>query len=280
MKPAMPGHSRRPRGRGQALVEFALVLPVLAVLLMGGAQVGALLYGQITLDTAARDGARAASQQPNQSQAFSNGTPQPMAELATAINRTDSISTIHVSALSGAITTGQTILLVNTTLNSAQELTASGNAAASPGPVDIPVQSAVARYAYPVNSLALAAHKCSSTDYTSTDSTQNTACQAVYKSLGFLSSPSTSVTTYIAAFCNTTNVTLSATYSVPTCTTGSTPCSSTSVKSGQVLVAVSYDVPLFVPFFDQLMKTPGISNHTDVALVSNRVVPCTLNEGT
>ena len=278
MKKMGPGPSRRTRG--QALVEFALVLPVLAVLLMGGAQVGALLYGQITLDTAARDGARAASQQPNQSQAFSNGSPLAEAELATAISRTDVKSTLHVASLSSAISTGQTILLVNSTMNGAQELTASGNVAASVGAVDVPVQSFTARYAYPVNSLALAAHKCSSSDYTSTDSSQNTACQAVYKSLGFLSSPTTTVTTYIAPFCSTTNVTLSGTYSVPTCTTGSAPCSSTSVQKGQVLVAVSYDVPLFVPFFDQLLKTPGSSSHADVVLVSNRVVPCTLNEGT
>lgn len=56
------------RGRrrlGQALVETAIVAPVLVVLLLGGAQVGSVSYDQVSLDTAAREGARAGTAAPS-----------------------------------------------------------------------------------------------------------------------------------------------------------------------------------------------------------------------
>lgn len=43
---------------GQALVEFALVLPILLALLCGIIDFGWLYYNQITLNNAAREGAR------------------------------------------------------------------------------------------------------------------------------------------------------------------------------------------------------------------------------
>lgn len=44
--------------RGQAMVEFALVLPLLLILLCGIIDFGWLYYNQITLNNAAREGAR------------------------------------------------------------------------------------------------------------------------------------------------------------------------------------------------------------------------------
>ena len=46
------------REHGQALVEFALVLPILLLLLCGIIDFGWLYYNQITLNNAAREGAR------------------------------------------------------------------------------------------------------------------------------------------------------------------------------------------------------------------------------
>jgi hypothetical protein len=57
--------ARRPRRRGQALVETALTAPMLVMLLLGGAQVGQIAYDQVSLDTAAREGARAGVAAPN-----------------------------------------------------------------------------------------------------------------------------------------------------------------------------------------------------------------------
>src|ERR1700674_545823 len=50
----------RHRTRGQALVEFAMVLPVFMVLLVGMLDAGFGLYNKMTIISAAREGARAA----------------------------------------------------------------------------------------------------------------------------------------------------------------------------------------------------------------------------
>jgi Flp pilus assembly protein TadG len=63
----------RHRSRGQALAELAIAAPLVLVLIMGVAQVGVIVYDQVTVDTAAREGARIASEQPNGSQAYSGG---------------------------------------------------------------------------------------------------------------------------------------------------------------------------------------------------------------
>jgi hypothetical protein len=52
-----------PSHRGQALVEFALVLPMLLVLLLGIADFGRVFSAAITLEAAARNGAEAAAQE-------------------------------------------------------------------------------------------------------------------------------------------------------------------------------------------------------------------------
>jgi Flp pilus assembly protein TadG len=57
---------RRPRrvataSRGQSLVEFALVLPLLMLILLGIIQFGLIFNTQVTITNAAREGARAAT---------------------------------------------------------------------------------------------------------------------------------------------------------------------------------------------------------------------------
>ena len=54
-----------PRDRGAAAVEFALLLPMLLLLLFGIIDFGRALNAQITLTQAAREGARIASVAPN-----------------------------------------------------------------------------------------------------------------------------------------------------------------------------------------------------------------------
>jgi TadE-like protein len=53
------------RRRGQSLVELALVAPILVVMLLGAAQVGSIAFGLVSIDTAAREGARAGAVAPN-----------------------------------------------------------------------------------------------------------------------------------------------------------------------------------------------------------------------
>ena len=51
---------RRGRRRGQALVEFALVLPVLLVILLGTFDAGRLIFAYNSVSNAAREGGRTA----------------------------------------------------------------------------------------------------------------------------------------------------------------------------------------------------------------------------
>lgn len=46
--------------KGQSLVEFALLLPILLLILMGIIQFGIIFNGQVTVTSAAREGARLA----------------------------------------------------------------------------------------------------------------------------------------------------------------------------------------------------------------------------
>ena len=67
MTPALMHRARRPhpRTRGQAMVEMALVAPILVVLLLGASQVGQIAYSMVSIDTSAREGARAGTAAPN-----------------------------------------------------------------------------------------------------------------------------------------------------------------------------------------------------------------------
>lgn len=60
-RPATPSAGRSPRG--QSLVEFALVLPMLLVLLLGIADFGRVFQAGIILEGATRDGAEVAAQE-------------------------------------------------------------------------------------------------------------------------------------------------------------------------------------------------------------------------
>jgi Flp pilus assembly protein TadG len=54
-------HNGRARRRGQSLVEFALVIPIFLLLIMGVVDAGRLVYMNSTLSNAAREGARTGS---------------------------------------------------------------------------------------------------------------------------------------------------------------------------------------------------------------------------
>jgi hypothetical protein len=72
------GAIHRPRSsRGQALVEFGLVLPLLMVLLLGIADFGRIFQAGIAEEAAVRDGAEAAALQYNQYLQCGVGNPDP-----------------------------------------------------------------------------------------------------------------------------------------------------------------------------------------------------------
>lgn len=59
--------------RGQATVELALVLPIIVLILAGVVWVGQLMVTQLRLESAAREGARAAAVEPSAASARSAG---------------------------------------------------------------------------------------------------------------------------------------------------------------------------------------------------------------
>ena len=59
--PRASGRPRRPRARGQALVEFAFVFPIIALVVFGFIDVGRAVITANTLTNAARQGARVAA---------------------------------------------------------------------------------------------------------------------------------------------------------------------------------------------------------------------------
>lgn len=63
---------RRSRSRGQSLVEFAMILPVMLVLLAAALDLGRVFFATVTLNNAAREGAFQASQTP---ESFADGQP-------------------------------------------------------------------------------------------------------------------------------------------------------------------------------------------------------------
>ena len=56
-----PSGRRSTRKRGQAMVEFAMVLPIFMLVLSGVCDFGFMLYQRMTVINAAREGARAAA---------------------------------------------------------------------------------------------------------------------------------------------------------------------------------------------------------------------------
>lgn len=66
------------------MVELALVTPFLALLLLGGAQVGQIAYTQISLDSATREGARAGVAAPNAALAWDTTQAVPASHACTS----------------------------------------------------------------------------------------------------------------------------------------------------------------------------------------------------
>ncbi|HET9083765.1 MAG TPA: PKD domain-containing protein [Candidatus Limnocylindrales bacterium] len=60
--PVSPSRDRRRSSRGQSLVELALIAPVFLILLLTAIDLGRLMYSQITITNAAKEGALVASQ--------------------------------------------------------------------------------------------------------------------------------------------------------------------------------------------------------------------------
>ena len=81
-RPAAPSHDRRHKSRGQSFVEFALVAPVLLLLLLITLDFGRMFMSYVTLNNAARVAANFGSVNP----ANFTGTPN-VTTYNTIVNR-------------------------------------------------------------------------------------------------------------------------------------------------------------------------------------------------
>lgn len=160
------------------MLEFALIAPVLLVLVVGAAQLGAILYAGVSVASAAHDGATAASEQPINSGAYVAGPPV---------------------------------------------------------------------------AVALAPTTCPAAN--------NPVCAAVAQSQGLLGTTATTIAPGSAVG------------------TGA-GCATGSVPDGYVTVTVSNDVPIFVPFLNNLLaNSAGGSVRTISTTVTMRVEPCAMTNG-
>jgi Flp pilus assembly protein TadG len=119
--------SRRPnRKRGQAMVEFALVIPIFLLLLAGLADFGFALFSRMTVINAARDGARAAVMVSDHAQlvtiaqntANSSATRAglaPSSVTVTCLQTTTSVTSPPAIACSGAVVGDSISVSVNYT---------------------------------------------------------------------------------------------------------------------------------------------------------------------
>ncbi len=85
---------RRPRSRGQSLVEFALVLPVFLLILSGLLDFGFLLYSRMTVINAAREGARVATTMTDNPGAIPGAVSSRVSEAASGLPVTTSTSCV------------------------------------------------------------------------------------------------------------------------------------------------------------------------------------------
>jgi Flp pilus assembly protein TadG len=109
-------HRLRPRSRGQALVESALLAPILLLLLVGGMQVAYLGYGAVSIDTAAREGARVAVEDAQTALSFTSGS-TPSSYTCAADPSTDSNPVCQAIANNAGLLKGQKFVLVRIDTN-------------------------------------------------------------------------------------------------------------------------------------------------------------------
>lgn len=96
---------------GQSLVEFALVLPILILLILGMIEFGWILNGKITLTSAVREGARAAIVCESQTKALTAAQ--------TAVNNSaasSSLTNITTTVNTFDLTTRKAVVTVTATI--------------------------------------------------------------------------------------------------------------------------------------------------------------------
>jgi hypothetical protein len=302
--------------RGQALVETALVLPVLVVLLVGAAQIGAIAYGLVSADSAAREGALSGVNSPIDSLTAASTSPGQTYACHAWQSSYDTVETNPIcqtaydsagGLLKGSMTVTVTALTTGLSRNDTVpddvvqvRNGCTGIAASVSGTVsNIPTlqTGTTVRVSTPSVSVNAASGGgytlCTSPgsqtlSATATDSqgctwgTQTTIAPAqkatltVNLSLVQQGCPSSSTSTSTSSSTTTSGTTTSVTNI--TSSTSSSVCASPPAQ--YFAVVVTYKVPVFIPFLDHLLGDPGDNTtRTVTTSVTMDAAPCTVTGG-
>ena len=106
---------RRPRSRGQSLVEFALVLPILVLIFFGLLDAGRAVFVNNTNAQAAREGARLGAAQAAWRGRSGAACAAPVCPASTAVLKSNVVAAVNAMAISmGTIAPGQVVLACET----------------------------------------------------------------------------------------------------------------------------------------------------------------------
>ena len=302
-----PRRQGRPESLAQALVETALVAPVVIVLLLGAAQAGAILFAQVGIDSAAREGAIVAAANPDTTLSWAGS----QSTYTCAPNDTNEICTAAQSTASWLAASQMTITItapasLSRTPRSDAELVSSssctGNTATvlggvtlggnPPGSASITVAASGGGKNESTGVLSGSYQLCVAGDATQAISASTAdGCWAVSQSLYTAKHSTTTLNInliYQAQCAATPTPSPTAGPSPtpgpppPTATPGPTPapagsCSAQAVSSSQyVSVKVAYSVPVFIPLVGSVF---GAGSSTVSETMTLRIEPCAITQG-
>jgi hypothetical protein len=296
---------------------MSLIAPALVVLLGGAGQIGAIAYGGVTVGTAAREGARIASEYPNRSLDFVStlGTTAYTCGQSPTDSSTETSVCDAVRSASGLIS-GSSLTIVVTANHSVSELptdvvavsnacpggaTASGTVSNLPSGTVAVLASPSKSTSGTVTSDSTGAYSIclstpSSTQQTTITATAVDASGCTYNSsitvtVGHDRSVSpipANIALPSSGTCPSAAATPAASTATPAPSTpGAVPtppsapsCSTVVSDSSYVSVAVSYRVPIFAPFVNRILAdTPSGSVRTVTATETMQVEPCGITQG-
>ena len=309
--------SGRRRAAGQALVEMALIAPALVVLLVGAAQIGEIAYGAVTVSSAAREGANIAAEYPDRSLDFVDqlGSNTYTCGQSRADSSTESSVCDAVRSAAGLIPSADLSIVVTANYALSRlplHAVLAGNACpgevTESGVVSGLPSGTVATIASPSKATSGTVTSDSSGNYsiclsTPSGTQQTTITATAVDSSGCTYTTSITVTVThqktvspspaamtlpASGTCPTPVATPAASTATPAPSTpGALPtpatapaCSSDVSDSSYVSIAVSYLVPIFVPFVNRLLAdSPTGSVRTVTSTEVIQIEPCDITQG-
>jgi Flp pilus assembly protein TadG len=303
---------RRHHGQlGQALSELALIAPALVVLLGGGGEMGAIIYGQVTIDTATREAARAAAENPNNALGF-GGSSQTFhcvsadeanvaVDAACTGNGLLDNSNLTIVLIKNVDTTSLVIpddvVLVKKNGCNNNEAHVAGTVYNIPNGQTATVQSSAGGSVHQQINVSSTYSLCVSAGSQTISATVGTGCSgyaaSVTQSYSSGQNVSQDFTLVSNGPCPTPTPTPAPT---PTPTPGPTPTPSPSPTPGPspgsgsncvlppgvttqyLTVEVFYPVGIFVPFIGRMFDNGG-GVHTVMASLTIRIEPCAITQG-